>query len=64
GITIDLKARWRIVEYALKSRLRKSEILGACWYGRWVQAHGRGAHLWAEALSVAPAQAHGRGARL
>ncbi|MCI77700.1 hypothetical protein A2U01_0098970, partial [Trifolium medium] len=24
GITIELKARWRIVEYALKSQLRKS----------------------------------------
>ncbi|MCI87808.1 hypothetical protein A2U01_0109093, partial [Trifolium medium] len=26
GITIDLKARWKIVKYALKSQLRKSEI--------------------------------------
>ncbi|MCI50463.1 hypothetical protein A2U01_0071707, partial [Trifolium medium] len=28
GITIDIKARWRIVEYALKSQLQKSENLG------------------------------------
>ncbi|MCI54961.1 hypothetical protein A2U01_0076211, partial [Trifolium medium] len=27
GITINLKARWRFVEYTLKSRLRKSEIV-------------------------------------
>ncbi|MCI45236.1 hypothetical protein A2U01_0066475, partial [Trifolium medium] len=26
GITIDLKAMWRIVEYTMKSRLWKSEI--------------------------------------